>query len=95
MATARDRYQVTPSLTDIRAETIANHAVFRRILPDLQREHAGQFALMRAGAVKGFFETDTEALRQGRASYADRLYSIHRVRAPGEPMITIRSPVSH
>jgi hypothetical protein len=95
MATARDRYSVTPSLTDIKAATLANHAVFRRRLAELQREHAGQFVLMRDGNVVDFFETDAEALRCGRESYDDRLYSIHRVMAPGEPPITIRSPVSH
>lgn len=95
MATARDRYSVTPSLADIKAATLANHATFRRKLPDLQQKHAGQFALMRDGAILDFFKTDAEALRHGRESYHDRLYSVHRVMPPGETPITIRSPVSH
>lgn len=95
MATARDRYSVTPSLADIKAATLANHAVFRRQLPKLQDDHAGQFALMRNGVVVGYFDTSEQARVHGASSYADRLYSVHRVVPPGEVPASIRSPTSH
>jgi hypothetical protein len=95
MATARDRYTVTPSLADIKAATLANHVILRQQLPDLQKGHAGKFALMRDGAVVDFFDTGEQARSHGSKSYADRLYSVHRIAAPGEEPVVIRSPTSH
>lgn len=85
---------VTPTLDKIREEAERNHKVFRQI--DASRLGSpGNYALMKAGEVTGIFATDRDALREGESRYADRLYSVHRIRRePGPAPTTARNPMS-
>jgi len=67
-------------MTDrIEHEIDRNFDIFERLLPKLVKDHAGKFALMRAGEIIDFHADEMSALAVGRQSYADGLYSVQEV----------------
>jgi hypothetical protein len=51
---------------------------FLKELPNLAAER-GKFALLRNGAIAGFFNTAMDAVRAGNTAFADQLFSIQQV----------------
>ena len=56
-----------------------NYEAFEAMLPVLLAERRDQFALMRDGAVAGFFPSAGEAQQAGSAQFSDGLFSVQRV----------------
>lgn len=56
------------------------------ILPDLMREHEGQYALMRRGEVIDFFDDALDAQIAGNKQFDDSIFSIQRVQGAAEQL---------
>jgi len=54
------------------------------MLPELMREHEGQYALMRHGGVVGFFDDALDAQIAGNQQFEDGIFSIQCVQQTGE-----------
>lgn len=63
----------------LRQEIAENFDYFQRTLREHLRAHAGQFALLKAQRVHGYYDSPGEADRQGWSRFSDRLYSIQQV----------------
>lgn len=94
MAFAFSRRATLTTLDEIKRETECNHRALDAKLEQLRAEFGGRFALMRKGVIVDWFASDVEALRQGRARYSDRLYSIHRVRRTTQRSPVVNSPAT-
>ena len=62
-----------------RAEVDRNYDAFVRMLSGIVNQHRDQMALMRDGAVVGFFDTPGEANRAGLHRFPDGVFSIQEV----------------
>lgn len=62
-----------------RQEVERNFQAFRERLPELLKDHANKFALMRAGKVIDFFDTSNDAFVAGTHLYEDGRFSIQEV----------------
>jgi len=60
-------------------EVDQNYDAFVRILGSLLDAHRDQLALMRDGAVVGYFNTPREALRAASERFPDGIFSIQEV----------------
>lgn len=61
-------------------EAIArNYDAFEAMLPLLLAERRGSFALLRDGAIAGFFDTAGEAQATGEAQFSDKLFSVQKI----------------
>ncbi len=56
-----------------------NYAVFREVLPELIKTHAGSFALMRDGRIVQFFNTQISAEAYGHQAFNDGQFSVLEV----------------
>ena len=63
----------------LRSEIASNFDFFQRTLSEHLRAHAGQFALIKARRVHGYFDTPSEADNVGWSHFADKIYSIQQV----------------
>ncbi len=61
------------------SEIDRNLEAFIAVRSGLAATHAGQHALMRAGAVRGFYESALEAQRAGEQLFADGMFSVQEV----------------
>lgn len=62
-----------------RQEIDRNYDAFMRMLGGLLPEHRDEYALMRDGAIIGFFPKPGEAHRAGVERFADGIFSIQEV----------------
>lgn len=62
-----------------RAEVDRNYSAFTRILGAILPEHRDQLALMRDGAIVGYFATPLEALRAASEMFPDGIFSVQEV----------------
>jgi len=62
-----------------RREVRSNYTAFRELLPNLLPQHEGQYALMRAQELVGFFPSADAAYRHGMETFEDGLFSIQTV----------------
>lgn len=60
-------------------EVDRNYDAFTRMLGSILSEHRDQLALMRDGAIVGFYQTPREALQAAVALFPDRIFSIQEV----------------
>lgn len=60
-------------------EVDRNYDIFTRELRKLLPEHRDQLALMRDGAIIGFFATPREALRAASEQFSDGIFSVQEV----------------
>jgi hypothetical protein len=60
-------------------EVDRNFEFFQREMPNLLREHAGKFALIRDCEITGFYDTAQDANTAGTQLYADGLFSIQKI----------------
>ena len=60
-------------------EVDQNYNAFVRMLAELLPEHRDQLALMRDGAVIGFYDTPRAALEAAADKFPDRIFSIQEV----------------
>ena len=65
----------------MREEAASNYQVFLRLRKGLTGRE-GNYALMRSGMIIDYFHSTSSALLAGDERFLDRVYSIHRVRAP-------------
>ena len=72
-----EEFTMADSAIDV--EIDRNYDAFRLKLDSYLSNHAGQIALMRSGAVFGFFDRLGEALDVARREFPDGLYSIQPV----------------
>ena len=56
-----------------------NYDSFVRMLDSIVDDHRDQLALMRAGAIVGYFDTPREALEAASALFPDGIFSIQEV----------------
>jgi hypothetical protein len=56
-----------------------NYENFRRLMPELLRDHPGKYAVMREGIVIKFFDTFCDAIHFARVRYTNSNYSIEEV----------------
>lgn len=57
----------------------SNYEAFEAMLPVFLAERRGEFALLRDGAVVGFFATAGEAQIEGTTRFGDGLFSVQKV----------------
>ncbi len=69
----------TPAAQDIQAEVDQNYEAFKAMLPDLMKDHAGKYVLLRAAKLVEKFDTAGDALIYAQAQFPDGLYSIQEV----------------
>ncbi len=69
----------TPAAQNIQAEVDRNFEAFRGMLPDLLKDHAGKYALLRDTKLIEKFDTAGDALIYAQAQFPDGLYSIQEV----------------
>lgn len=72
------------SLVALRAENMPSQAdinfeAFQKQLPELMKEHAGQFAVMRDAKVVEFFDSLSDAVKFGHAQFGDANFSVQEV----------------
>ena len=60
-------------------EVDRNDDAFMRVLGELLPDHRDQLALMRDGAVVGFYRTPREALEAANEKFPDGIFSIQEV----------------
>jgi hypothetical protein len=60
-------------------EVDRNYDVFMRMLASILEEHRDQLALMRGGAIVGYFETPRDALLAAAERFPDGIFSIQEV----------------
>lgn len=63
----------------LRHEIAGNFDFFQRTLKEQLRAHAGQFALIKARRIHGYFDTAGAADTEGWSRFSDKLYSIQQV----------------
>ncbi len=68
-----------PMAQDIQAEVDRNFEAFGAMLPDLLKDHAGKYALLRDTKLIEKFDTAGDALIYAQAQFPDGLYSIQEV----------------
>jgi hypothetical protein len=56
-----------------------NYEAFQQILPQILIAHHGKVALLRDRKLDGVFVTATEAIREGKKRYPDKMFSISTV----------------
>ena len=64
---------------EIQAEVDKNFEAFRTMLPDLMKDHAGKYVLLRKSELIQKFDTAGDALIYAQAQFPDGLYSIQEV----------------
>lgn len=64
---------------DRQREIDANYDFFQRNLSGFLEDHRGEFALIRARKIVGFFDGPGEAYRTGLAKFPDEVFSIQEV----------------
>jgi len=57
----------------------ANYEAFKQHFPGLLLKHPGKFALMRDEKVVEVFDTASDAVKAGRALFADARYSVQEI----------------
>ncbi len=68
-----------PVAQDIQAEVDRNFKAFGAMLPDLMKDHAGKYVLLRKSELIQKFDTAGDALIYAQAQFPDGLYSIQEV----------------
>lgn len=63
----------------VEVEIERNYAAFKDMLPDLIREHQGQYALLHNQELEGVYPSAGDADRAGYRKFADAPYSIQLV----------------
>ncbi len=63
----------------VQKEVDENYDFFEKILPDLIKEHKGEFVLIRNKKIIGFFNSTIDALLEGKKRYPDEIYSIQEI----------------
>lgn len=56
-----------------------NYKAFSEKLPELMKNYAGKFVVMRNKEVMGFFDTSRDAMIHGTRTYPDGLFSVQEV----------------
>jgi len=56
-------------------------ATYRRCLPELLRQHEGQFVLIKGNVVAGFFADESSALREGYRRFGIVSFLVRRITA--------------
>jgi hypothetical protein len=62
---------------------------FRRLLPDMLKEHRGEFVLIQEDAAIGFFPTEEEAVREGDRRFLPKPFLVRQVQEK-EPVAPLR-----
>jgi len=62
-----------------RTESERNYAAFMSQLPDLVQSHAGEFALLHAQKVVGYFGSAADAVLEGMRRFGRDAYSVQEV----------------
>ncbi len=68
-----------PVAQDIQAEVDRNFEAFGAMLPDLLKDYAGKYVLLRGTKLIQKFDTAGDALIYAQAQFPDGLYSIQEV----------------
>jgi hypothetical protein len=68
------------------AEIDRNLASFLELLPGILAGHAGQYALMRATGIVGYYPTAMDAQMAGNQMFPDRVFSIQQVTDTAEEL---------
>lgn len=69
-----------------RQEIERNLEQFRKELPALIGDHDGQYALIRHGKIKAFFDSPLDAQIAGNRQFDDQLFSIQCVKEAAEEL---------
>jgi hypothetical protein len=56
-----------------------NFDAFEQLLPSILIAHSGKVALLRDRKVCDYFDTPSEAIRNGHKQFPDRMFSVQRV----------------
>jgi hypothetical protein len=66
-------------MSSIQEEIDRNYEIFIKDLPNLLRDHRGQYALMKDGKIINYFSTAADARMAAEAIIKDGLFSIQQV----------------
>jgi hypothetical protein len=67
-------------------EITRNFEQFRKVLPDLLADRQGEYALIRHGKIRGFFDSALDAQIAGNSQFDDQLFSIQCVKDAAEEL---------
>lgn len=56
-----------------------NYEAFRQVLPNIVKDHAGQFALLHSGEIVEYFDTANDAAKTGKHLFEDGEFSVQEV----------------
>lgn len=65
--------------TAIQREVDRNYDAFKKLLPELAKEHGGKFALLKDGTVVEIFDSARDAIIFAEAQFKDGLFSVQQV----------------
>ena len=68
------------------AEIDRNLGRFLELLPDLMREHEGEYASLRDTAILGFYDSAINAQIAGNQRFSDHIFSIQQVKDTAEEL---------
>lgn len=68
-----------PLAKDKDEEIQKNYEAFKKMLPELMKEHRNKYALMRGGALIAVYSTAQDAAETGKNFYDDGLFSIQEI----------------
>ena len=67
------------SLASATKEVEANFKYFQSRLPELMKNHRGQFALLHKRQIIEFFESEEDAIKTGKKDYGKGRFSVQQV----------------
>lgn len=67
------------SLASAKKEVEANFRYFQSRLPELMKNHRGQFALLHKRQIIEFFESENDAIKIGKKDYGKGHFSVQQV----------------
>ncbi|MGB0719912.1 MAG: hypothetical protein ACPGRX_05535, partial [Bdellovibrionales bacterium] len=73
-------------MSQIQQEIDQNFKAFEKLLPELIKNHRGEYVLMRQKKPIEFFNTVQEAILYADKKFADRLFSIQRIKQKPEDL---------
>ncbi|MBF0433795.1 MAG: hypothetical protein HQL77_00315 [Magnetococcales bacterium] len=68
-----------PCVVSSEEEMDENYAAFMDMLPELLKEHAGRWVILRRGELIEFHDSMEAALQAGEARFADKNFGIQQV----------------
>lgn len=64
-----------------RKEVKANYSFFKKKSAELEKKHHGKFVLLHRQQIKGYYDTDNDAMAVGKKDYGEGNFSVQEIGA--------------